>query len=160
MQLTKKCFGCKQEFRKEELVDYASPAAKQTHSYCVNCLREKQDRDNFSIKVCQIFGLKVPGPRIWTERMRLKNTYGYTDSILIDALDYIYNVEHRKKLSESLCLITPSLVSKMLKYKQKQATIGNSIAQAYNLETTIQVMPVEEKEIKKTSWEPDDWLDD
>ena len=73
----KKCYGCKQEFRSEELVYYASPTANTGYNYCPKCLAEKQARERFSYKVCSIFGLKAPGPRIWTERKRLYEKYGY-----------------------------------------------------------------------------------
>ena len=46
-----KCYGCKKEFRKEELVAYASPESVTMHNYCPACLKEKQARENFSHKV-------------------------------------------------------------------------------------------------------------
>ena len=110
---TKQCYGCKQTFLKTELIDYTPIAAKISHSYCPACLKEKQAKDNFSMKVCSIFQLKSPGPRIWNERKRLIDKYGYTDEIIIDCLDYIYNVEHAAKLAESLCLVNPTTVAKM-----------------------------------------------
>lgn len=92
MRLTKLCHGCKQSFRKSELIDYASPGAKTMYSYCSKCLEEKHSRENFSNKVCSIFGIKTPGPLIWTQRKRLQDTYGYTDDIIVECLDYLYNV--------------------------------------------------------------------
>lgn len=130
MQLTKTCYGCKEKFRKEELIEYASAAATIPHWYCSKCLKEKQDREHFSDKVCQIFGIKSPGPRIWTERKRLKETYGYTDDTIIDCLDYIYNVRHYKKLSESLSLITPKMVYAMKAYKGGQAAQAGALIAA------------------------------
>lgn len=130
------------------------------HSYCPKCFKEKQARERFSNKVCSIFGLKSPGPRIWKERERLQNTYGYTDDIIIDCLDYIYCVEKKKKLAESLCLVTPYAVKKMLRYKKTQENKASNIIRAVRTETNEYVVPIKENTTKKKeSWNPDDWLD-
>ena len=134
MQLTRVCYGCKQSFRKEEMIEYASEVAIHAHWYCPDCLREKKEREMFSEKVCAIFGLKNPGPRIWKERKNLIDTYGYTDGIIIDCLDYIYNVKHYKKLSESLCLIKPAMVAEMKKYKSAQKAKSGGIIAAMKTE--------------------------
>ena len=42
---TLKCFKCKQDILREELVAYASPNAKILHNYCPKCLEEKQAND-------------------------------------------------------------------------------------------------------------------
>ena len=67
-----------------------------SHSYVItqqnNCYEDNIEREKFSNKVCEIFGIKSPGPVIWTQRKKLRDTYGYTDSAIIDCLEYIYNV--------------------------------------------------------------------
>jgi hypothetical protein len=158
---TKQCFECKEQFRIEELVDYAGPRAKVMHSYCPNCLKEKQSRDKFSDKVCTIFGLKSPGPRIWTERKRIIQNYGYTDDIIIDCLDYIYNVEKKKKLAESLCLVKPPIVDKMMRYKRSKENESIQLAKAMEVETTEYVVPIKENnKVNKIINDPDAWLED
>ena len=157
MRLTKQCHSCKQEFRKTELVDYATPGTKTMYSYCSKCLEEKHKREAFAKKVCMIFGLKSPGPRIWTERKRLIDTYGYTDDTIVDCLDYIYNIEHKKKLVESICLVNPSTINKMINYKQTKV---RQMTQALGTETKEYVVPIKEKIVQKDEWNPDDWLDD
>ena len=114
------CHTCKEKFRKEELFFYCSPKAKTGYNYCRKCYEEKLAREDFSYKVCKIFGLKAPGPRIWTERQRLQETYGYTDQIITDCLEYVYNVKGAKKLAESLYMINPTNVDEMLQYKRTQ----------------------------------------
>lgn len=157
----KQCYSCKEKFRREELVEYAGPNTNTTHSYCPQCLVEREARDRFSIKVCKIFGLKAPGPRIWTERKRLQDVYGYTDNIIIDCLEYIYNVEHKKKLSESLCLVTPASVDKMIKWKHREQVKGNQLAVAYQTQINEHIVPVKENTTsKKENWNPDEWLED
>lgn len=160
MKLTKKCYGCKQDFRREELVDYASPAAKTMQSYCPKCLAEKQARERFASKVCEIFGLKKPSPRIWADRKRLIDTYGYTDDILIDCLHYLYEVEKVAKLSESLCLIKPSTVERMVQYKKQQEYQSYKIVNAINTNYKEYMVPVEKKKERVNAWDPDEWLDD
>jgi len=161
MAKTLMCYGCREKFLKEELVAYAGTNAKITHNYCKNCLAEKQARERFSIQVCQIFGLKSPGPRIWTERKRLIDTFGYTDDIIIDCLEYIYKVEKKKKLVESLCLVNPVTVEHMRTYKKRIENSNQQIVRAIATTKMIEhIVPVKEntKTIKK-EWNPDDWLD-
>ena len=158
----KQCHMCKQQFRREELVDYTSPNSKTMYSYCPTCLKIKQDRDKFSQAVCSIFGIKTPGPRIWKERQNLIEKYGYTDDTIIDCLDYIYNVQKTKKISETLYLVNPPTIEKMLKYKRQQEREAWSIANAIAATNKAQVrfVPIREKENKKVDWDPDDFLDD
>lgn len=158
---TRKCYDCKQEFRKEEMVEYASAKATVAHWYCPACLQKKQDREMFSDRVCEIFGIKGPGPRIWTERKRLQDTYGYTDSVIIDCLDYIYNVKHYKKLSESLVLVKPQMVDEMKKWKRGESNKLNGLlaAMAQPVEH-VQVEVQENTHSNKKIINADDFLDD
>ena len=157
----KKCYGCKQEFRSEELVSYASPTSNTAYNYCLKCLAERQARDRFSAIVCQIFGLKSPGPRIWTERKRIQNTYGYTDDTIIECLKYIYEVEHAKKLAESLCLVTPTTVEKMKRYKAAEEYNAQKVIDAMRTKIQIYVVPVREnKKENKNAIDLSEWLED
>lgn len=158
---TRVCFGCKEKFRIEEMIGYAGPKASIPHWYCKTCLKEKKDRDHFSDRICEIFGIKTPGPRIWTERKRIQNTYGYTDDVIIDCLEYMYNVKHFKKYSESLALVTPMNVYNMKKWKQSQENkVGGLIA--------AMIKPIEQKQVEvqenthsnKQTYNLDDFLDE
>ena len=156
-----KCYECKEIFRREELISYCPNGAKHEHWYCKNCLQEKQEREKFSNYICTLFGLKSPGPRIWTERKRLQDKYGYTDSTILDCLDYIYHVENKKKFAESLCLVSPSMVSKMQQYKRMKDNQASSIVQAMKTETHEYVVPIRENKEKVTKkLNLDDFLDD
>ena len=160
---TYKCYGCKQIFRKEELVEHASTRAKELHKYCPKCLKEKQDSEFFADKICEIFGIKAPGALIYTQRKRIKQEYGYTDQIIIDCLEYIYNVEWKKKLSESLYFVKPEYVEKMLKYKQSKETEEHQIVNAIGaFKTEEHIVPIKEIENNKTSTYDniDEWLND
>ena len=157
--VTKKCFGCKQPFRVEELIAYTPLTAKISHNYCRACLKEKQARENFSNKICEIFGVKTPGPRIWTERKRLIDKYGYTDNIIIDCLEYIYNVLKKKKVSESLYAITPNVVSDMINWKNSQMYIAEDIIKASETQYITHLVQIKENTTSnKTNWDSDEWL--
>lgn len=150
MKLTRLCSGCKESFRKTELVEYFSASGKTSNWYCPKCLEEKQARERFSNKVCQIFGLKTPGPVIWTQRKRIMSEYGYTDDTIIDCLDYVYNVMKIKKLSESLYFVKPEMVEKMRVWKNQQSVKAGSIAAAVaNTEMKTYIVPVRENTHKK-----------
>lgn len=146
LKSTLKCYGCKEVFRREELISYASPNAKTSNNYCPKCYAEKLAREKFSQTVCQIFGLKAPGPRIWAERERLRDTYGYTDDTICDCLKYIYEVNKTKKLSESLCLVTPTNVEKMMKMKRNQEFRKNVIDEAMHTKYNVKYIDVRENE--------------
>ena len=158
--MTRKCCKCKQDFLKTSMIEIFSASGKTSNWYCQQCAEERHARENFSNKVCEIFGIKSPGPRIWTERQRLQTTFGYTDDTLVDCLDYIYNVEKKDKLAESLCLINPTIVDQMQRWKQSQEYEAHKIVSAYQMETQEYVVPIQENTTdKKEEWNPDDWLD-
>ena len=155
------CYGCKHTFRKEELVHYTSLKAKNGHWYCPKCLAERESREAFSNKVCEVFGIKAPGPRIWRDRERLIMQFGYTDQTIMDCLDYIYNIKKMKKLTESLALVTPSMIDQMKQYKRKQSANSGSIIAAINQPMEHQEVEVQENTTSnKQKINFDDWLED
>lgn len=162
MKLTRKCYGCKEDFRKEEMLEYTSYSGKTSQWYCRNCYEQKVEREKFSNEVCKIFGIKTPGPRIWTERKRLQATYGYTDQVIVDCLEYIYKIEGAKKLVESLCLVNPTTVDKMMQYKRSQSNKANNLVNATISDSTEYIVPIVEnkKNKKKQLLNPEDFLDE
>lgn len=161
MKMTRKCYGCGQDIYKDEMIQYSTLSGKTSYWYCKNCYEERLAREKFQLKVCQIFGIKSPGPRIWTERKRLMDAYGYTDDAIVDCLDYIYNVQHMGKLAESLALINPRSMTEMKRwraYKKAQASgIAASIANTEMKEYTV---PIQENKSKKKEISLDDGLFD
>jgi len=159
MRLTRKCHGCGQDIHKDEMIQYSSVTGKTTYWYCKECYEEKMARERFQIKVCQIFGIKAPGPLIWTQRKRLRDEYGYTDDAIVDCLDYIYNVEHMKKLKESLGLVNPKSMAKMKVWRaDKKARAGSIAAAIANTETKEYIVPIQENRKKKKEINLDDAL--
>lgn len=164
MKTTLQCFNCKQQFLRNDLIEHAAPRAKTYHRYCSKCLKEQLEREKFSEKVCNIFGIKAPGPRIWAERKRIMQQYGYTDQTIIDCLEYVYNVEKARKQSESLCLVNPPTVEKMLKYKKCKEYEENKLASALIESAHVRPIRVQIKENTTnkvvSEWNLDDYFDD
>lgn len=159
MQLTRKCFGCKQDIRKDEMIQYSSLSGKTSHWYCKDCYEEKMAREKFQNKVCQIFGLKSPGPRIWTERKRLRDNFGYTDDAIVDCLDYIYNVKRMNKLAESLALVTPRSMMEMKKWRSEEnSKASNIVAAMVNTVTTEETIVTPQPKKQKRKINLDDAL--
>lgn len=159
MKLTRVCAQCKSSFYKDSMVQYFSSTGKTSSWYCKDCYEEKIAREKFQYKVCQIFGLKSPGPRIWTERKRLRDKYGYTDDIIIECLEYIYDVQKTKKLSDTLCLINPTTVDKMMQYKRKMQFKSHEMFDAMNVQQVEHIVNARENTVtNKTEWNPDDWI--
>lgn len=160
MKPTLKCYGCGEQFPRGDIINYTSSRAKTGHNYCPNCLNEVKAKEMFIEKVCHIFGIKAPGPRIWTERKRIIETYGYTDQIIVDCLDYVYNIQKSKKLSDSLFLVNPINVEKMMKYKAYQEYEKNKIISAFVDGLSNKPEPrrvhVRENVSKKSKWNIDD----
>ena len=159
MQLTRKCHGCGQDIHKDEMIQYSTVSGKTSYWFCKDCYEEKMARERFQIKVCQIFGIKSPGPLIWTQRKRLRDEYGYTDDAIVDCLDYIYNVEHMKKLKESLGLVNPKSMANMKAWRaEKKARAGSIAAAIANTETKEYIVPIKENKKKKKEINLDDAL--
>ena len=159
MQLTRKCHGCGQDIRKDEMIQYSSISGKTSYWFCKSCYEEKIAREKFQLKVCQIFGLKSPGPLIWTQRKRLRDTYGYTDDAIVDCLEYIYNEKHMNKLKESLGLVGPRSMMEMKKWRaEKKAQAGSIAAAIAATETKEYVVPIKENTKKKEKLNLDDAL--
>lgn len=143
------------------MIQYASPTGKTLYWYCKDCYEERIAREKFSKKVCQIFQLKSPGPRIWTERKRLRNKYGYTDDVIVDCLEYIYEVEKKDKLTESLALVTPYFVAKMKSWKAQQKALGGRLlAASEKTEVETRIVNIPEPKSTKEEINLDDGLYD
>ena len=157
---THKCHICKEIFKNEDMVNYATPRAKTSYWYCKKCYDEKIAQEKFSNKVCSIFGIKTPGPRIWTERKRLMDTYGYSDETIVDCLDYIYNVEKKKKFAETLYLINPATMDKMKAYQREKNNESLKLAAATTTKFNEYIAPIQANKNKvKIEYDPDEWLD-
>ena len=158
---THKCHICKEVFRNEEMINYATPRSKTSYWYCKKCYNDKMAQEEFANKVCSIFGIKTPGPRIWTERKRLIDTYGYTDETIVNCLDYIYNVLKKPKKVETIYLVNPTMVDEMMRYRRNQHTESLNLVRAIQqTEYKEYIVSIQEsKNKKKEILDSDEWLD-
>lgn len=161
VRVTHKCHDCKEVFRTSEMINYTSLGSKTSYWYCQKCYKEKIAREEFSQKICYIFGIKAPGPKIWTERKRIKDMYGYTDDTIVDCLDYVYNIEKTQKKSPTLFFVNPTTIEKMKQYQRKEKTKNMNLAQAMQQETHEYLVPIKENNTsQKKIYDPDEWLGD
>lgn len=158
---THKCHTCGEIFRNEEMVNYATIRSKTSYWYCKKCYEEKIWREKFIDKVCVIFGAKAPGSKVWKQREWLQKTYGYSDEILIDCLDYIYNIKKIQKLDSkpTLGLIKPAMIDQMMCYKRQEKIKATQLVNAAQTEYVEHIVPVEVNKKKiKDDWDPEEWL--
>ncbi len=159
MRSTLKCSVCKQSFDRNTIVQYTPIFNKIAKNYCPDCLKLRQEQDRFAMTVCKIFQLEFPTPRIWKNRSDLQKKYGYTDKVITDCLEYLYFVEKKTVLSESLTLVTPTTVDAMIRYKNRQQVQGQSIARSTTTSYTKKIVNMEaEKPQKVQDFNPDHWL--
>ena len=90
------------------------------------------------------------------------DTYGYTDEVIVHCLDYIYTVEKKKKLVESLCLVTPQMVDKAQKWQKTEETKANLLTRAAIMSQDMPVQTVRAQHSTKKNriiLNADDYLD-
>lgn len=163
MKPTLQCYKCKQQFPRNELVEYTGWRAQNAQKYCPACLEEKKSNDAFEEYVCKLFNIKAPGSRINGDKKRLTEKYGYTNKTIMDTLDYIYNVKGLKVLSKSLALVKPSMVEEMLKYKRAKEIKSNILTNAFingMQERSPERIHARENEENKKAWNVDDYFFD
>ncbi len=107
------CKTCHKRLNKQEMVFYIDGY------YCPKCYQERISRETFSRYVCELFNLKAPGPRIWKQRKRLREKYGYDDETIILTLDYLFFVEKRKFIEETIGLVAPWSVERARKWSEE-----------------------------------------
>lgn len=108
------CCECRERAKKETMIEYKSK------KYCNHCYELKLEKERFVNYVCKLFGIKSPGPIIYSQRKRLKEIYGYTDDVLIKTLSYLFEVKGMNRAYETLGLINPINVDEALKYYKNQ----------------------------------------
>lgn len=109
------CFGCKNKFNAADMIEYQAIGTKASHRYCMFCYEEKKKKEWFANQICRMFGIKTPGPRIYSQRKRL-NAEGFTDELIIKTLRYMFDVKHLSKNFESLGLVNTKNMEEALAY--------------------------------------------
>lgn len=85
-----KCKSCSTPVRKTEGVRYKNVW------YHPRCYDLQIDKELFTSYVCKVFGLKSPGPVVYTQRKRFIEGYGYTDLGMYNALRFQFEIKKQK----------------------------------------------------------------
>jgi hypothetical protein len=82
-----KCNLCGAQVEKLEGVNYKD---KWYHHHCHDLVLDKEELMTY---ICRVFGLKAPGPKVYSQRKNFIEKYGYTDRGMLNALKYHYEVQ-------------------------------------------------------------------
>ena len=152
------CCACHEKFPREQIIYYGSQ--QNQLKYCPSCYTEKRDREKFSNFVCELFGIKAPGPKLYSQRKKLKETYGFTDDTILQTLEYLFRVKHFNKGFESLGLVNPQSVDEAKRYFKKQKEELEKMKQAEEARVRDLIVPVKKKERKLDLLDINDYLED
>lgn len=96
------CYECKGSIPQDEVIQY------NKHNYHPDCYEQVLARDQFRLYVCELFGLKQPGPTNWALRKQL-NEKGIDDTGIVRTLKYMYEVKRMHvpsgKYKETIVLV-------------------------------------------------------
>lgn len=157
---TRVCCKCKETFLKDDMIstDGKSPW------YCKECHEKALATALFEETVCKIFNVKKPGAYVWKQRNKIIEEYGYTDKIITDTLNYIYNIKGYKPLATSICLVKPPMVEEMLQYKKtkdfKEDRVINAIIDGISNKQELPQIKRRENIKKQIEWNIDDYFFD
>lgn len=85
-----KCFECKWNVSVDDAI------YENKHYYHPACYALVLDKKNFVEYVCKLFGLKAPGPVIYSQRKNFMEKYKYTDAGMVKTLKFLYEVQKNK----------------------------------------------------------------
>lgn len=97
-------YYCKECFKKQKAIDEEKEKEKQQNLY-------------FADRICFLFGLKVPGPLIYTQRKKLQEQ-GYTDEEILYTLEYAFTIRKLDKKKETLGIV-PYMYEDATKWQKK-----------------------------------------
>lgn len=113
-------------------------------NYCPQHYKEAVERQKFNNYVCELFGIKSPGPKIFNQRKRL-NEQGFTDATICHTLDYLFNIKKMSKAYESLGLINQRTVDEAYEYHLSQKGKTVELKENKIVEHTVSVKKTERK---------------
>lgn len=127
-----KCHMCGEQVLITERV-----ADTQGYWYHPNCLEQQEKRTELLNYICMLFGLKKPGPIVFSQLKRFTQGYGYTYDGILKALKYHYEIKHgdKEKANEAIGIVGFVYDEAQRYYtfiKQKQAQIISDIEPTLN----------------------------
>lgn len=115
---------------------------------CPNCYKQAKENEEFKIFICELFGVKSPGPKIYSQRKRLKEQYGFSDTTIMRTLEYVFRVKKMNKAFESLGLVTPAMVEEAHQYHLKRKAM-EQVVRPEEIQVREFLVPIKEPERKK-----------
>ena len=115
------CCYCHKKFPREEIIFYGS--SKNQMKYCPDCYKDKIEREKFYQYICELFGIRAPGPKIYAQRRKIKENYGFTDETIMKTLDYLFKVKKMDKGFESIGLVNPKTVDEAKDYYESKKVV-------------------------------------
>lgn len=100
-------------FPRGEIVNF------NNRNLCPQHYKEAVEKQKFNNYICELFGIKSPGPKIFNQRKHL-NEQGFTDETICHTLDYLFNVKKLNKAYESLGLVNQKTVDEAYDYHLSQ----------------------------------------
>ena len=91
--------------------------------YCPDCYKDKIEREKFYQYICELFGIRAPGPKIYAQRRKIKENYGFTDETIMKTLDYLFKVKKMDKGFESIGLVNPKTVDEAKDYYESKKVV-------------------------------------
>ena len=97
-----KCHMCGEQVLVSERV-----ADEQGFWYHPNCLDEQEKRKELLNYICMLFGLKSPGPVVFSQLKRYTQGLGYTYDGILKTLKYFYEVKNgdKEKANEGIGIV-------------------------------------------------------
>lgn len=122
-----------------------------SRNLCPKHYKEAIEKEKFNNYICELFGIKSPGPLIFTQRKKL-NEQGFTDETICHTLDYLFNVKKFNKMYESLGLVNSQTVEEAYNYHLSKK--GKTVELKEN-NVVEHIVPVKKRERKKNILEYD-----
>lgn len=135
------------------------PYRQDKKNYHKECYEQKLQRDELCQYICNMFALKAPGPRIYTQIKKYIDD-GYTYVGILNALRYFYEIKKGSKEKANGGIGIVSYVYKdannYFSYKDEQKTrIAESITKQFNKEEQVMKIKKVEQEKKKPLYDLD-----
>ncbi len=142
-----KCSFCEYQVDKDVSVRYNN---KNFHAACAE---KQKDKDDLVEYICRLFGLKRPGPTVYSQLKNFMEKYShYTFKGVKNALIYFYEVQKNStKNSKQGIGIVPYIYDEAFQYFSKLGNKQNKIKESLNKQLDKEVQVIKATEKKETN---------
>lgn len=121
-------------------------------NYHADCCKKQKDRDELISYICNLFGLKKPGPVVYSQLKRFVEVQKYTYEGILHSLQYFYDVKKGSKQKANQAIgIVPYVYDEAQDYYTKLSYKQDKVAEVVSkqMEKTPVVIRVKKQEIKE-----------